>query len=492
LQELNRRIRRRMITRGDVSLDVEDHRGPYDWPLINDMSLNVIEHSFHLPLVPQTHVWPDGIHHHHHGNQAASPEPTDEVVRVLNIVVEESRLLSSRERCPMLLHVEVMDSGVAGSDARLYAKAVDNIGATIAEALGSNDLPFSYAEGTMNPIGIPTHVVPEELLEARDDNYSWTRDDEWRDEMSHDKLPRALDHEIPRGGSQTEADGFPYQYGGNQVYYADQSSYENDNDNTPLNHIHQTGYEQMPRQLQVEKPIPKILLGKDLLDQVFGHPWTDKCREIREASPYGNIKGWRLASFIMKAGEDIRREAFVMQIIKKMRQWFNDEIPEAFRPYLRPYTIMCVGGDAGLVECLSDAKSLDEVKKKTDGFTTLLEYFERAYGPPAATKTAQQAAMKPLFGVPRSHRAPFLPSSFLGPTQHGKSISFEAAQENFLKSLVGYSLVCYTFCKSRTATMPIFCSIVSVTLCTLISAMSWEIRPKWAKCRSLVNAPHSS
>jgi phosphatidylinositol kinase/protein kinase (PI-3 family) len=145
----------------------------------------------------------------------------------------------------------------------------------------------------------------------------------------------------------------------------------------------------------------------------------------------------------MKAGEDIRREAFVMQIIKKMRQWFTDEIPEAFRPFLRPYTIMCVGGDAGLVECLSNAKSLDEVKKKTDGFTTLLEYFERAYGPPAATKTAQQAAPKPAFGVPRSRRAPFLPSSFNGPTQQGKPVSFETAQENFLKSLVGYSLVCY-------------------------------------------------
>ena len=32
LKEMNRRLRRRMITRGDVSLDVEDNRGPNDWP----------------------------------------------------------------------------------------------------------------------------------------------------------------------------------------------------------------------------------------------------------------------------------------------------------------------------------------------------------------------------------------------------------------------------------------------------------------------------
>ena len=61
----------------------------------------------------------------------------------------------------------------------------------------------------------------------------------------------------------------------------------------------------------------------------------------------------------------------------------QEDIPEKHRPVMRPYTIMCVGGDAGLLECLSDAKSIDEVKKKTDGFVSLRDYFERAYGPPS-------------------------------------------------------------------------------------------------------------
>ncbi|EEC46898.1 predicted protein, partial [Phaeodactylum tricornutum CCAP 1055/1] len=146
---------------------------------------------------------------------------------------------------------------------------------------------------------------------------------------------------------------------------------------------------------------PAVSLGLELLNSVFGKPWSEKCREIREASPYGEVQGWRLASFLMKAGEDIRREALVMQIISKLRNWFDEEIPIAHRPYMRPYTIMCVGGDAGLIECLSDAKSIDEVKKQTDSFTTLRDYFERAYGPPTRRKN------------------------------------------NFLRSLVGYSVVCY-------------------------------------------------
>ena len=169
---------------------------------------------------------------------------------------------------------------------------------------------------------------------------------------------------------------------------------------------------------------PAVTTRSALLERVFGLPWADKCEQIRQASPYGRVKGWRLASFIMKAGEDIRREALVMQVINMLNEWFKSEIHESMRPKMRPYTIMCVGGDAGLLECLSDAKSVDEVKKKTDGFTSLRDFFERAYGKP---KTV------PPVGHDFSQTAGNIP----------ETVSFEQAQENFLRSLVGYSLVCY-------------------------------------------------
>jgi phosphatidylinositol kinase/protein kinase (PI-3 family) len=162
-----------------------------------------------------------------------------------------------------------------------------------------------------------------------------------------------------------------------------------------------------------------------LLDKVFGQAWVEKCEEIRQASPYGKVQGWRLASFIMKAGEDIRRESLVMQIITKMNGWFQTDIPEQHRPHMRPYAIMSVGGNAGLVECLSNAKSIDEVKKRTDNFESLRDYFERAYGPPT------------VHGAQFPH-----PPSYSMPGVNG-AISFEEAQDNFLRSLVGYSLVCY-------------------------------------------------
>lgn len=172
-----------------------------------------------------------------------------------------------------------------------------------------------------------------------------------------------------------------------------------------------------------------MTIGQELLDRVFGKPWGERCREIRAASPFGNVEGWRLASFIMKAGEDVRREAFVMQIISKLGEWFDEEIPQAHRPYMRPYTIMCVGGSAGLVECLSDVTSVDEVKKKTDHFTTLRDFFERAYGLPNQRHNVRGYA-PPVGGS-------------TGGVDSDNPISFESAQDNFLRSLVGYSLLCY-------------------------------------------------
>ena len=157
---------------------------------------------------------------------------------------------------------------------------------------------------------------------------------------------------------------------------------------------------------------------------MFGRPWNEECEHIRQQSPYRNVKGWKLASFIIKAGEDIRKEALVMQIMSKLWVWFQEEIPPHVRPFLRPYTIMCTGGDAGIVECLPDVKSVNEVKKETDGFTTLLNFFERAYGPPV------QKPFRPDF-----HQQTM-------PSSQG-TVSIDKARDNFLRSLVGYSVVCY-------------------------------------------------
>lgn len=422
LEEMNRRLRRRMITKGMISLDVEDNLGPYDWPSITDLPLENIQYSIHLPLEPTATVWPKGaaepnLHTNMHTSPLLELKTEHGVMRVVNIVSNKARVLASRERCPYLVHCEVVETGLEGRDARLYASNGSGFGCTIQEALGIA-ARTKQIEHTDHK-SFATYMIPPELSQStmlRVQTQAWS----------------------PIHNIQLR--------GGNQGDY-----YSNHNDGyNPYDLIREEELRQLHEQLQsnmhhphyspsphtsttLQNPYtpntpphyPLLSTYSNLLDRVYGSPWSDTCEKIRQMSPYGKVKGWRLASFILKAGEDIRREALVMQVISKMKIWFDADIPLENRPFLKPYTIMCVGGDAGLLECLRDAKSVDEVKKSTDGFTTLREYFERAYGPPTNRKAVRASPTDSTHST-----TPYM-------------LSFEKAQDNFLRSLVGYSLVCY-------------------------------------------------
>ena len=91
-----------------------------------------------------------------------------------------------------------------------------------------------------------------------------------------------------------------------------------------------------------------------------------------------------------------------MQLITKFQDVFHaDGLPL----WLRAYRIVSTGKSTGLIETITDAQSLDSLKKRSD-YKGLRAHFVRTYGDPS-TK------------------------------------AFKAAQKNFLHSLVAYSLVCY-------------------------------------------------
>jgi hypothetical protein len=165
LLELNRRLRRRMITRGDVSLDVEDNRGPNDWPQISDMTANGIKYSVHFPLIPKRGTWPAGLNDE--SDNTMADKTVASTMRVLNIVAPESRILASRDRCPFLVHLEVADTGLEGRDARLYASGAYGIGTTVEESLGMNPSASSAAAvayGHSHDSGLHPYRIPSELL----------------------------------------------------------------------------------------------------------------------------------------------------------------------------------------------------------------------------------------------------------------------------------------------------------------------------------------
>jgi phosphatidylinositol 4-kinase len=483
-----------MITRGLVSIDVEvddveesmyynnnqhqhhyqqsypyGHAGgsyhhhppsPLQWSE-EDVQEDMIRHSVTFPMVPQCSSWPGGGVDVLNDSSSSSSSSGDDdtasnedtiigdssciieggrfcAVRALRILPETCRVLSSATRCPFLVRMEVIDTGLDADDIRLYynnnnekeddviqsqpstkqqqqqkQKQQSQMSKRESSSLNAYEthslIHSEYDTNVETPIlsrggGVYPDHAGSSSSSVTDYGYdSWPDTYDTVREQHYEEL-----HHTLRQRREVEFDYMP------------RESYNNNN----INNIIQSSIsiQQQQQQQHQHHQSQQLSTGSVLLDNVFGRPWNDECELIRQQSPYRNVKGWRLASFIIKAGEDIRREALVMQCITKLWTWFQDEIPDHLRPYLRPYTIMCVGGDAGIVECLSDVKSVNEIKKETDGFTTLRDFFERAYGPPSRqANNSQQQPSNTQMGV----------------------VSFEKARDNFLRSLVGYSVVCY-------------------------------------------------
>lgn len=421
LAELNQRLCRRMATRGRISIDVEpiEEAGHMftHWSE-NNVREDMIHHSVHFPMEPQCVCWPGGSDIAN--SDFEHPSKRNGVVRTLRVLPELCRVLDSRERCPFLVRMEVAETGLEANDARLYATDVQpGVGLTVEEALGSTRPHGSsilkdsvIINGGFGACEIPPELIRDHANQMAADIYSPTPKVSERSDTLHTSNGKAV---LSRGGYQGGDDNYydsPDMYGTLdmvQEQYYDQVNHDMH---------HQRDHEYYQNSSPTTYNTPSLSMGPHLLNKVFGRPWADECESIRKQSPYRNVKGWRLASYIIKAGEDIRKEALVMQIMSKLWTWFQAEIPSHLRPYLRPYTIMCTGGDAGIVECLPNVKSVNEVKKETDGFTTLKDFFERAFGP----------------------YPPFQPD--MSP-QSAPNVSLEKARDNFLRSLVGYSVVCY-------------------------------------------------
>ncbi|XP_075994997.1 phosphatidylinositol 4-kinase beta isoform X2 [Genypterus blacodes] len=130
-------------------------------------------------------------------------------------------------------------------------------------------------------------------------------------------------------------------------------------------------------------------------------PWEEKARRIREGSPYGHMPTWRLLSVIVKCGDDLRQELLACQVLQQLQSiWEQERVPL----WIRPYKILVLSSDSGMIEPVVNAVSLHQVKKHSQ--LSLLDYFLQEHGAPTTE-------------------------------------AFLSAQRNFVQSCAGYSLICY-------------------------------------------------
>ena len=144
---------------------------------------------------------------------------------------------------------------------------------------------------------------------------------------------------------------------------------------------------------------------------VFKEPWQVKQERIRATSPFGSHPNWRLLSVIVKSGSDLRQEQLALQLISEMQKiWQKAKVDV----WVYPFQILITSDQAGLVETIPDSISIHSIKK--DGYSrqlntsgiayTLYDHFCKEFGPPGS----------PIF---------------------------LDAQDKFMRSVAGYSVICY-------------------------------------------------
>lgn len=124
---------------------------------------------------------------------------------------------------------------------------------------------------------------------------------------------------------------------------------------------------------------------------IFIETSMEQDERVRRNSPFGGLKTWRLIKLIVKSNDDVRQEQFAMQLISQIDQIFKIK---KLRLWLRTYEILATGSRCGLIEAVSDALSIDSIKKKMGVQAKLIDYFYKQFG---ERKSKSKPLSSPLF-----------------------------------------------------------------------------------------------
>ncbi|CAF3545253.1 unnamed protein product [Rotaria sp. Silwood1] len=93
--------------------------------------------------------------------------------------------------------------------------------------------------------------------------------------------------------------------------------------------------------------IGPILFDRDPEDPsaaTLKEPWDKKEQRIRQSSPYGHLRNWRLVAAIVKCGDDLRHELLAYQFMVRLKEiWANEHVPV----FVRPINILVLSNNSG-------------------------------------------------------------------------------------------------------------------------------------------------
>lgn len=367
-------------------------------------NLNHNPHDFHLSPHHISHLLPEAACFSLHFPLQHSQE---NVLRVLRLVESECEVLPSKDRTPYLLVAEVIEENYPVNNPLMYTKGREPAtSAKILSSSSSNPAARQLLEAAA------AHPHREKVLETAGSDEADVVD-LGTAKVAHSDVPIPIREVIEkviddvRGGSDPYNN---YQQLGSSYYpqppppqAPSPQQYAYDPQRSLTAYGQQQQYQYPPQDPYMNNPMNHM---NALVRTAFARSQSseEKKRMVQQMSPFGKLPGWNLKSFIVKSGDDLRKEILAMQLIEFAQHVFAMEGIDIF---LRPYQICCTGYHAGLIEFIEGGKSIDRIKKSANRTpSTLKEYFEFTFG-------------------------------------ESYSVFHSKAVENFIKSLVGYSLLTY-------------------------------------------------
>lgn len=134
---------------------------------------------------------------------------------------------------------------------------------------------------------------------------------------------------------------------------------------------------------------------------IFGESTSQRTSKLKGKSLFNDFETYKIFTCIVKSGEDLRQEQFATQLISEYAQIFE---AAKVKCWLNTYEIISTGPMVGIIQVVENAISLDEFKKRNEG-NSINEFFNNMY-----------------------RYSPEL---------------LKKVKMNFVRSLAGYSLVCY-------------------------------------------------
>ncbi|XP_068207877.1 phosphatidylinositol 4-kinase beta [Palaemon carinicauda] len=312
---------------------------------------------------------------------------------VVRIPPQAAVVLNSKDKAPYIIYVEVLEVDnvdTAPVQAKLthslrHTRSEENLAdspaSTSSSQLDLTTTPTTTATATTSGLG-STSSIPSSLSSPHltsgyvDESDCWSHED---DEISQQycQLKKPRDRDTISMMSLDSCDS---------------------------RELSARGAADIRRRLSETVNAPKTGFKRDPEDPsaaALKEPWEEKVERIRETSPYGHLASWRLLSVIVKCGDDLRQELLAYQLLCMFQKiWAEEKVSL----WLRPYKILVLSDDSGMIEPIVNTCSLHQIKKNSK--MSMLEYFIQEFG----DKNSEE---------------------------------FLTAQRKFVESCAAYCLVCY-------------------------------------------------